>query len=275
MTESTGRLDQEIGRSIFGQDAAGYDSARVGYPSGLFERLFERTDVPQHVSIFEVGAGTGLATRDLLARSPATLVAIEPDPRLASYLIAKLAQTSARLRVRVAPFEENGLEDSCFDLGAAAACFHWLDAERSLREVRRLLRPGGCWSMWWNVYRATGIGDPFAEDVADLIRTIPLPPSEGAAGHTSLDEPYQRELLRVAGFRDIEYQLFRRERMLGAREMCGLYASYSFVRRLGESERQRLLSAIAELVEQRYAGRAPNFVLTPLYLATSPGAAAG
>jgi hypothetical protein len=123
--------------------------------------------------------------------------------------------------------------------------------------------------MWWNIYRAGGIGDDFADEIIPLLDPLPLPPSETPAGHIGLNRHYQEDLLAAAGFVDVDHHLFRRERTLDAAAMCKLYASYSFVRRLEQADRERLLDRIAELVETRFGGAAPNVVLTPLYVATS------
>src|SRR3546814_9430732 len=71
-----------------------------------------------------------------------------------------------------------------------------------------------------------------------------------------------------AGFDRFEPFRFRRERELDAAGARALYASYSYVRALPAVRRERLLDAIADLVDTRFGGRARNVVLTALYLAT-------
>lgn len=56
---------------------------------------------------------------------------------------------------------------------------------------------------------------------------------------------------------------------LRSRAMCALYDSYSFVRVLPALQRRELLGRIAQLVEDRFGGRAPNVVQTPLYTAVA------
>lgn len=260
-------FDRTVGRHIFGQDISGYDSARLGYPPELYDRIFERAGPASELRIFEVGAGSGLATRDVVARAPAELVSIEPDGNLGKHLDQRFG---SRIRIVARAFEDNQLPRAAFDVGLAAACFHWIDPEKGLSEVRRLLRPGGSWSTWWNIYRAGGVGDPFADEIIPLLATIALPPSETLNGHVGLNRLYQEGLLLESGFTEFEYHLFRRERTLDAAEMRALYASYSFIRRLAVTERERLLDQVADLVDTRFGGAAPNVVLTPLYIATSP-----
>ena len=266
-TQSTGAvLDRSIGRSIFGSDAAGYDTHRLGYPQALYELLFERAGEAAQLSIFEVGAGTGLATRDIVARNPRRFLVIEPDPVLADHLATSFRD---RIDVERAAFEESRAQPRSFNLGFAAASFHWLDAAAGLGKVRRLLRPGGCWAVWWNVYRAAGLGDDFADAVTPMLSGLALPPSEANGGHISLQRDFQYALLKEGGFRRVRFAQFRRERLLDAAAMRALYASYSFVRALPSAKRERLLDKVETLVEQRFGGLAPNIVLTPFYIASA------
>lgn len=260
------RLALSAGRGVFGKNAAGYDSARLAYPAELYERIFERLGGTADPAILEIGAGTGLATRDLLSRRPAAMTVIEPDAQMAGFLETALGATPG-LTIRNCPFEDADLPPASFDLAVAAASFHWLEPESALAKIRNALKPGGVLALWWNVYRATGIGDEFADALAPLLEGIALPPSEGADVHQSLDEGRYQTLLEGSGFKHIEHLVLRRERLLGAGEMRALYETYSFVRLLPESERLGLLDRIAELVETRFCGRAPNIVLTPLYTA--------
>lgn len=260
-------LDRSVGRSIFGSDAAGYNAHRLGYPPALYEILFERAGEATQLNVFEVGAGTGLATRDVLAREPRRLVVIEPDPALADHLATTFGD---QVDVERTAFEDSRAEPGSFDLGFAAASFHWTDSRIALRQVRRLLRPGGCWAVWWNVYRVPGVGDEFADAVASLLSGLSMPPSEANGRHISLDRHLQYTLLREGGLVRTRFVQFRRERMLDGRAMRALYESYSFIRTLPLAERECLLDQIEMLVEQRFGGLAPNVVLTPLYIAAVP-----
>jgi protein-L-isoaspartate O-methyltransferase len=84
-------LPRSAGRRTFGDDPEGYDQARPDYPRELFARLAERCGLLPGARVFEIGAGSGLATRALLAAGAGGLLAIEPDPRLADYLRTTIA----------------------------------------------------------------------------------------------------------------------------------------------------------------------------------------
>jgi SAM-dependent methyltransferase len=260
------RLARTAGRSAFGSDAAGVVAGRLGYPEQLFEAVFARA--PTGSRILEIGAGTGLATRELLAHGPAELVVVEPDAALVGYLGRRF--DDPRLTLVNATFPDAPVEGP-FDLIVCAAAFHWMDPGAALARIRALLRPGGVWALWWNSYRNPGHGDAFARAVTPLLADVALPPSEGRDGHYSLDVALQTNMLEAAGFVDIHHWIFRRERSLGADEMRALYASYSYVRALPEAERRSLLDRIGHMVEREFGGAAPNVVLTALYIAGLAG----
>ena len=255
-------LPRSAGRSAFGSDAAGYQAGRIGYPEALFDALF--AGLPANPRILEIGPGTGIASRSLLARGPAELVVVEPDAALLDYLAGQIPDP--RLTLVSATFPEASVE-GLFDLIVCAAAFHWMEPTAALVRVNQLLRPGGVWGMWWNAYRNPGHGDALAQAISPLLEGIALPPSEGQEGHYSLDRELHERTLRRAGFVDIRHDLFRRERRLDAGEVRVLYASYSYVRALPEDQREALLNAISRLVERDFAGSAPNVVLSALYMA--------
>jgi predicted RNA methylase len=78
------RLPRAAGRTVFGNDVAGYHSARPGYPAALYQLIAAR--LASFESIAEIGPGTGLATEALAAFNPHRFVAFEPDPVLAAHL---------------------------------------------------------------------------------------------------------------------------------------------------------------------------------------------
>ena len=46
--------------------------------------------------------------------------------------------------------EDNGLEESPFDLVTMASSFHWVDFEKGLSEISRILKPRGWFCTVWN-----------------------------------------------------------------------------------------------------------------------------
>ena len=260
--EFTVQLSRESGRAAFGTDAVGYHNARSGYPAALYDRLFN--NVPPQARVMEIGAGTGLVTEELVSRNIRTLTVVEPDPALVRFMESRLVDP--RLAFVTAAFPDAAI-DGPFDLIACAAAFHWMEPVAALARVRQLLAPGGTWAMWWNSYRNAGKGDALSDAVTPLLVGVILPPSDSLDGHYSLDEALHRRTLADAGFGTVDYILYRTERELSTSQVIALYQSYSYIRLLEEDRRARFLDGLADIVETRFGGLAPNLILTPFYLA--------
>ncbi len=104
--------------------------------------------------MLEVGAGTGKATRQLLAAG-ASVTAIEPDPSMAAVLRREGAGPGggAPPVVVEGTFEAlagQGALEPGFGAVIAAQAWHWVDQRRGPELARRLLRPGGVLAVCWN-----------------------------------------------------------------------------------------------------------------------------
>lgn len=262
-------LDRRAGREAFGADPAGYHRARPGYPDWVWDLLAERCGLGPSCQAFEIGAGTGLATEQLLARG-ASVVALEPDVRLAAFLEARLPHSA--LDVRRQPFEEARLPPEVFDLGCAFTSFHWLAQEPALEAAAAALQPGGHWAMVWNVYGDPDRGDPFHDATLEVMRTPAQSPSVGRPGRPpfALDVEARTLDLRAAGFADIAAERRDWTLELDVPRLRALYATYSEVAQLAPERRARLLDGIAEVAERQFAGRVTRNMVTIAYVARRP-----
>lgn len=125
-------------RLSFNRAAQIYDEARPSYPPALFDTLFGM--LPSPPDIVEVGAGTGKATRDLLARG-ATVRAVEIGPAMAAQLRSNLP--TGRLRVLVGDFEKLDVPAASADAVFSATAYHWISPAAQTDRPAHILRPGG------------------------------------------------------------------------------------------------------------------------------------
>jgi len=124
----------------FGTVAESYDRVRPQPPAEALDWL-----VPAECELaVDVAAGTGLFTRALLGRA-AHVVAIEPDARMR----AVLAQQSPEVRALEGWGEDMPLPDGCADAVFVSTAWHWLDPERAVPEIARVLRSGGRLGVIW------------------------------------------------------------------------------------------------------------------------------
>jgi SAM-dependent methyltransferase len=261
------RISLAEGRQAFGNDPSGYARARPDYPDELYERLAQRCGLGAGTAVFEIGAGTGLATRRLLTLGAAPLRAIEPDPRLAAFLRQTVPHSS--LQVDQSPFEDADLPAASFDLGTAATSFHWLNQVSALAKVRKTLKAGGWWAMWWTHFGAGEEDDAFQTATKHLFIGIPRSPSRGRQGgpHFALDREARLHDLSAAGLLMAEVDLWRWTLRYDTTRLLDLYRTFSPIATLEPNKRNRLLNELGRLIDRRFGGWVERPFITVMYTA--------
>jgi SAM-dependent methyltransferase len=135
----------------FDRNAINYQQGRPPYPQRVYD-LLTQYGLGTGCRTLEIGAGSGLATAELLARG-ADVTAVEPGAALAGLLRGLCPDD--RLTVVHAHFEHADLAPESFDLAVAATSWHWVDGTLAVPKVASLLRLGGGLAVWWIIF-----GDP-------------------------------------------------------------------------------------------------------------------
>ncbi|MFF5291793.1 class I SAM-dependent methyltransferase [Paractinoplanes globisporus] len=124
------RYDRHAGRlgaKLYAKVVA--DAAAAGLPDGA--------------RVLDAGTGPGRIPRDLAARRPSWIIdAVDLEPKMIEY--ARQQDPDGRVTFTVGDVAALPYADATFDLIVSSISqHHWGDVEGGVRDLRRVLRPGG------------------------------------------------------------------------------------------------------------------------------------
>jgi SAM-dependent methyltransferase len=257
-------LRQEA-RTIYGSDAQGYDAGRPDYPAEVYEILASRCGLRAGASAVEIGPGTGLVTRRLVAAG-ARVVAVEPDQNMAAHLAAAV---SGDVEIIPGTFEQAPLSPDSFDLAVAATSFHWVDQGAGIPKLGRVIRRGGWAAVWWTIFDDPDRQDAFRDALG--ARTGDGDPGGQRNARFQLDAAARcRDLAERAGLTKVSGNLIRWTAELDTAQLRALYASMIQIRRLPADGQRRILDQICLLADHDFAGRVRRPFMTAMYTGRRP-----
>jgi SAM-dependent methyltransferase len=206
----------------FGSQAAAYERGRPSYPPEAIDWLLP----PGARDVLDLGAGTGKLTTRLAERG-LDVIAVDPIAEMLEVLSNSLPDTPALLGTA----EQIPLPDSHVDAVLVAQAWHWVDPERAIPEVARVLRPGGRLGLVWNT-RDERLGW-----VKDLGRII---------GHE--DDPFNSKVTLPAPFAGLERHHIEWTNYLTPQALIDLVASRSYCITAPAEARSKTLQQVRELL---------------------------
>ncbi len=247
----TGEDWRERRRCSFGGAAHEYERVRPGYPAEALEWLL----VPGARRVVDVGAGTGKFTR-LLVDAGLDVVAVEPDVGMR----AEFRRVLPDVPVVEGSGEALPFDDGSLDAVVVAQAWHWVDPERAVPEVARVLRPGGSLGLVWNLRVAS---EAWVDALEELL---------GPAGH---GESWAEDVTVGPPFEPVERHELTWGSELRPEQVVDLIASRSYLLTAEAPEREHLLGAVRRLLEEHPDTRGRDTVTLPYrtlcYRAVLPG----
>jgi ubiquinone/menaquinone biosynthesis C-methylase UbiE len=165
--------------------------------SELTDWGLQQVTVAGNAAILDVGCGGGETVRKLAAMAPEGSVA-GVDLSAASVAVARktnAAQIAAgRVRIEESSVASLPFGDATFDLVTAVEThYYWPDLPANVREIRRVLKPGGRFALIAEAYRGGPLG---------MLYSLVMP----LLGGKLLTDEEHRDLLTQAGFVDVATQ---------------------------------------------------------------------
>ena len=212
--------------SSFGSVAEDYDRYRPGPPLSAVDWILRS---PCGTAA-DLGAGTGALTRELArARRPGHRPrARRPDARGAE---SGDRRRSSALRYRA---EELPIRAEVLDAALVSSAWHWMDPDRTVAEVGRVLRPGGVLGVIWNG------ADRSVEWVAALLGTRDPSPGD----RRDRGSRHRFELPPQSPFAELDSCDIGWSKPMSRDELVGLAGTYSSMITMAPDERERELDRI-------------------------------
>ena len=162
--------------------------------AALTEWGLQQIMVPKSAVILDVGCGGGQTVRRLTALAPEVMV-IGLDYSDASVAVSRDTNAkeiaAGRVQIRHGSIAALPFPDSTFDIVTAVEThYYWPDLPSNVREILRVLKPGGTFALIAETYR----GGPFR-----LLYGVVMPLLRAAL----LTDAEHRELLQQAGFTEV------------------------------------------------------------------------
>lgn len=186
--------------------------------------------------VLDLGAGAGALSRSLLQGGHRVLAAEPSAAMLAELVDTCPGMPAARCRAEQLPFAA-----AAFDAVTVASAFHWLDADRALPEIARVLRPHGVLALTWNTRDET---TAITRGLGELLRAAQPPELRGDWATDSVTA-----VERSALFTAPRYAEFPFTQRLTRDGLVELVASRSYVLELDAPARERMLDDVRKLYD--------------------------
>jgi SAM-dependent methyltransferase len=188
----------------FGRSAERYERGRPDYPATAVRHLGRVLHLGPSRTVVDLGSGTGKFTR-ALAPLGAARVAVEPTDGMRRVF----ERMVPGVPVLDGTAEALPLPDAFADAVVSAQAFHWFRVRPALREIRRVLRPGGGLALVWNTREDSVRWSRRLSEILEAAGHSARPWRERAAGS------YWKTVLRPgvarrgSGFAPLRYRTFR------------------------------------------------------------------
>lgn len=209
----------------FGASAAAYAQHRPDYAQAAVDWCLAGAQREVR-DVLDLAAGTGKLTAGLMTAGVA-VTAVEPDPQM----LAELRRRLPGVPAVVGTAEAVPLADGSVDAVLVGTAWHWFDEERTLAEVRRVLRPGGVLALLYDD----------VDDSVPWVAGLAGPSTSSASTPGSDPEAWHPEF---AGFAPSEVAAFPHTHRRTAESLTATIGTFSHTVVIDPAERAEVLARV-------------------------------
>jgi SAM-dependent methyltransferase len=213
-----------------------YERGRPDYSPAAVGALSAELGLMPGARVLDLAAGTGKLSRALLAAG-LDVTAVEPLGSLRS-LLGRLIGAD---RVLGGIAEQIPLADHSFSAVTVADAFHWFDQSAALREIARVLRPGGGLAILTTIPDWSGAS--WAHDVGTLV-------SSTRPEHPNFDgPPWQESVRKSPGWTAPREVRVTTSQPASPERIVDHLASMSWIAAMPDDERAATVGRFRELID--------------------------
>ena len=219
----------------FSDRVADYVRYRPSYPETLFDYLDKQIGGLKDCPVADVGAGTGIFSRQLLERG-AEVSAVEPNDEMRVCAKQNLAKFAAFTAFN-GKAEDTGLPGASVKLITCAQAYHWFKPELARTEFLRISKPAARVALVWNErVTTTDFGRAYALLEKDF--------GDEVFRKAAADKPADATFPAFFGPRGFETKFFDNYQDLDRDGLVGRFFSSSYSPKLGDPLRAKATEAI-------------------------------
>lgn len=264
-----GNLQSNVNRFLGFEDV--YDRYRPAAPLQVIDILTAYLG-RQPSLVVDIGCGTGLSSF-VWTRHAERILGVEPNPDMIGKARAKLpaiAGSEPAIPISFVQGYSNQLEleSGSADIVTCSQSFHWMEPVSTLREISRILTPGGVFAAYdcdWPPTVHWSVEDSYAK-LLEKADAVLARLSEDGEKAVKRDKERHLEQLRASGeFRYTREIVFHNTEQGDADRFVGLALSQGglqTVLKLGSTELDEDIAAFRKSAEQYFAGRTLDFLFS-------------
>jgi ubiquinone/menaquinone biosynthesis C-methylase UbiE len=142
-------MDIHNHKKQFGNQAENYTKYRRPYTDKLYAFLFHLMSEGEK-KILDIACGTGKSTEPLV-RGDAKVFGCDHDPLMIAEAQKQAQLKKLDIQYEVADVESLPYAGETFDVVTVGTAFHWFVNEKSISEIKRVLKPGGIFFVFWTL----------------------------------------------------------------------------------------------------------------------------
>ena len=179
-----------------------YSENRPGYSNTVRDSLLRLTRKNfADIDAADVGAGTGIWSRQLAAAGLKSLIAVEPNDAMRQ--AGKQDSEGHAVEWQSGSGENTTLDTDSVDFLSMASSFHWVDFEKGTAEFSRVLKKDGWFVALWNTREFKG--NPLLEEIEHKIVELKPDLKRVSSGGSGASDTLEQDLIGSRYFEDVIY----------------------------------------------------------------------